>query len=443
MGSCKAWASAVTLATICSLVTAQYVPSWVGQAGDGGSTAIPDWAAGNPGAYARDNPFGLFSVLAKMPAEEQRTYLKAIGQNLQNKYHSSCNAFGGADSCMELPSESKFAQVCREHDLKVDCAYYQDDLQEINDDPSADLRQALQDAGMADLESSCEACFDNQRQMWCAQTVPKCGSFAALVETAILPAIAQVVNAEADEASQIEALSSAVPMLLKAMSLSLPCREMCEAVVNTCSCKKDRTFGELLDKIVAKHTDAEAIPPGFTQQLFGPVYDQPLCSLYASKTDEGFAGHCMDLAATCSDEARWCHGENDASNPGPDLVEELMALQLAKGLFGWTGSPTSGLLLDEQTAVDNADSADEKALEEKYLVAAGSTPKSSSSSGSHAWVIVLVVCLVTGFVAAGGFAYWRWRQSRNAGFARFYEQTYSPLQPDYLPPGGTSETQLS
>ena len=37
----------------------------------------------------------------------------------------------------------------------------------------------------------------------------------------------------------------------QAGSLSLPCREMCEAVVSTCSCGRERTLGSLLSGIVS------------------------------------------------------------------------------------------------------------------------------------------------------------------------------------------------
>ena len=38
-------------------------------------------------------------------------------------------------------------------------------------------------------------------------------------------------------------------MALQASNLALPCREMCEAVVSTCSCNKQRKFGPLLEKV--------------------------------------------------------------------------------------------------------------------------------------------------------------------------------------------------
>ena len=37
----------------------------------------------------------------------------------------------------------------------------------------------------------------------------------------------------------------------QAGSLSLPCREMCEAVISTCSCGRERTLGSLLDGVVS------------------------------------------------------------------------------------------------------------------------------------------------------------------------------------------------
>ena len=31
----------------------------------------------------------------------------------------ACNPLGGVESCMTLPSDSKFAEICPGHDLKV------------------------------------------------------------------------------------------------------------------------------------------------------------------------------------------------------------------------------------------------------------------------------------------------------------------------------------
>ena len=54
-------------------------------------------------------------------AQQQRQFLIVLGASLQQRQHLVCNPFGGSASCMELPSDSSFANVCKEHDLKV-CA---------------------------------------------------------------------------------------------------------------------------------------------------------------------------------------------------------------------------------------------------------------------------------------------------------------------------------
>lgn len=64
--------------------------------------------------------------------------------------------------------------------------------------------------------------------------VPRCGSFQSSVETAVLPALAVMTAAQDEGRTQVEALGEAIPLLVNASALTLPCREMCEAVVQTC-----------------------------------------------------------------------------------------------------------------------------------------------------------------------------------------------------------------
>lgn len=71
----------------------------------------------------------------------------------------------------------------------------------------------------------------------------------------------------------------------------------------------------------------QQLPEDFSQQVFGSLYDQPLCSLYVPSTTEGFTGACEGMQTQCSDSSVWCHG---GSNPDSQGVEELMALQLTK-----------------------------------------------------------------------------------------------------------------
>ena len=65
------------------------------------------------------------------------------------------------------------------------------------------------------------------------------------------PAVIAIAEAkEQGPADSLGAISSAMPVLLKAMSLSMPCKAMCEAVVDTCGCGVSHTFGELVDALM-------------------------------------------------------------------------------------------------------------------------------------------------------------------------------------------------
>ena len=180
----------------------------------------------------------------------------------------ACNPLGGVESCMTLPSDSRFAQICPGHDLKVrssslisacsaatpcwhksfmpmlhffshtprfpastgpqcsqvvicianaavvcnqkqkhkhkqatafhnhtlhhslastwrrvyqvDCAYYSDDLLEVNLDPGKELKDLLEARGLQGLEASCPECFQNQRKL--VSTACSIHSFALLLQ---------------------------------------------------------------------------------------------------------------------------------------------------------------------------------------------------------------------------------------------------------------------
>lgn len=50
-------------------------------------------------------------------------------------------------------------------DVQVDCAFYSDDLEEVDQDPAAEMRQVLRSHGMQGLEASCPQCFANQQKL--------------------------------------------------------------------------------------------------------------------------------------------------------------------------------------------------------------------------------------------------------------------------------------
>ena len=56
--------------------------------------------------------------------------------------------------------------------------------------------------------------------------------------------------------------------VVQASNLALPCREMCESVVSTCSCSKERKFGDLLEKVDA------AVSSGSASGLVGQKPDE-------------------------------------------------------------------------------------------------------------------------------------------------------------------------
>lgn len=99
---------------------------------------------------------------------------------------------------------------------------------------------------------------------WCVQSLPECGSFQEHVHKAIFPAIVEAKQAEDAGQPPSIALAESVPGLVKAMSRTMACKEMCEAAVSTCSCKeagaKNLTFGEAIE-------NAEKVEAGFAQVL--------------------------------------------------------------------------------------------------------------------------------------------------------------------------------
>lgn len=93
---------------------------------------------------------------------------------------------------------------------QVDCAFYTEDMQEVQFNPVEDLKKALEAAQEQDEEDKCPECFDNQLKWFCASVVPKCGSVRASIESAILPAVAKVNLSHSprlDSLNQVQGLS--------------------------------------------------------------------------------------------------------------------------------------------------------------------------------------------------------------------------------------------
>ena len=73
-----------------------------------------------------------------------------------------------------------------------------------------------------------------------------------------------------------------------------------------CSCKRELTFGELVDAwLKAGSPLARSVPRGFLSVALARVATKPLCSLYLPAAAPGFAGHCdAALPKACSDSDR-------------------------------------------------------------------------------------------------------------------------------------------
>lgn len=78
------------------------------------------------------------------------------------------------------------------------------------------------------------------------------------------------------------------------------------------------------------------------------------------------AGTCDLLPSVCEDEGRWC-GTGGKNNTAAQMVQQLMAGQVANALFGWIDAPATNLFEDGKAFIDDADDKDEKELENQYL----------------------------------------------------------------------------
>lgn len=326
-----------------------------------------------------EDPLEALLAMAAMPKEIQLAFLEGIGEQLKEQTGQACNVYGGVESCMTLPSDSEFARLCPNHDLKVDCAFYSEDMQEVQFNPVGDIKKAIEAAQEQDIEDKCPECFENQLQWFCSSVVPKCGSVRASLESAILPAISKVIQAHESGKGWGAALSAAVPSLVKANSLGLPCREMCHDLMETCACGEDKTFGQLLESYSDTLT-GEPLPAAFSMQLFDGLRNTSFCSLYSPSSQQGFSGTCLSLPHKCTDRSGWC----DSSNPAPAVASQIMASQLADSVFGFMSSWSQNSL---GIVTKKAQSPATMEANEKYIRKHEAQVPGSSGSSNWLWAL--------------------------------------------------------
>lgn len=388
---------------------------------------------------AQTNPFKFMGILARMSPAEQRVVLSVAGEALRRQLGMDCNVFGGVAECKPLPPDSAFVKQCKGHNHEIDCAYAAtvDDEEILQGSPVDAFKATLDRQQLDDIQSGCPRCFSNLQAMWCAQTVPKCGSFDSVVAGAILPAMQKATDASDRGKGAEAALSAALPELLDAVSLSMPCREMCESVMATCACGDEaghrfQTFGQLMEEVLAgadaRGSPLARVPKGFKTALFGRVWNRPLCSLFAWRNATDFAGTCEELPSTCL-EKKWCKGEG-----GPNAFEQHMALRLAKTLYGWVGSADGpGLFETRQAIIDKADHADIVKLSDKYVrhndLPAGIPVTRKHSQRSTAALAFVLAAFLAVNMALFGFLLWRKQQmaAAEAAFRQPQQEGYTGI----------------
>lgn len=356
------------------------------------------------GQTTQQDPFEILDSLESMNKETQLAFLESFGETISQEAGLTCNIYGGKESCVQLSSDSEFARLCPDHDLKVDCAYSVMAAQEAQLNPVRDIKRALEAAKEQDIEADCPECFKNQLHWFCASLFPKCGSVRASTETQLLPIISEIVKVGSEGKDPGEALSSVLPMIMKARSLTLPCRQMCLDMMDTCACGERKTMGQLLETYSDAQT-GEPLPAAFSMQLFEGVKNTSFCDLFSPASAPGFAGTCQTLQKQCSDREGWCQ----PGNPVPGVAAEIMAGQLADSLFGqmdsWNPDHSSAAVT---TA---AGTPKVEALEEKYLRDASGAPSASQGSTGKG-ILIGVSCTAVAAIAGLGAAFW-WTSVRN------------------------------
>lgn len=384
------------------------------------------------GQEAELDPLAFINIMGSMPKEAQMVFLEGIGEKIEEQTGLTCNVYAGKESCVQLSSESEFARLCPDHSLMVDCAFSLVAGEEAELNPVRDIKRALEVAKEQDIEKDCPECFKNLLQWFCASLFPECGSFRASIETMTLPVVGEIFKVNSEGKDIGEALSGVLPTVMKARSLTLPCKEMCLDIMDTCACGERRTLGQLLETYSEGQT-GEPLPAAFSMELFDGLKSKPFCDLFSPASAPGFAGTCQTLSRQCSDREGWCQ----TGNPVPWVAAEIMAGQLAESLSGQMNSQFEQLDYlfklwtksreDVPSSADVAAAAEMpavKSLEEKYLRAGGGAPPASAGT-SRKGLLIGIACIPVAVMAGFAGAYW-WvvvRKRKNQDAANYIAMT--------------------
>ena len=339
-------------------------------AGPGAVAQEPGSAAGGGGP---ENPNPLAFLVDLGPAE-RRAFMRKLGEGIQEDKGLPCNPMGGAESCMAIPPGSKLAKFCPRHDLRVDCALYNETMLDNEYDPAAHF-------STAEFETPCPACDRAFQNAFCSNALPKCGTYEKVIEPTVVDLLG--VLAKAGDSKLSEAVALALELPEKLPDLSLGCREACQAVVDTCGCGMDVTVGHVVRGYAASVAETLEMPylETMVQTLFSTVDAMPLCAGFKSKEEEGWFGHCF------LEEGRGGGGEGcpaayctQADAAEKEEALELIGTELVRSTLyavGLTADAPTGVLEDFERLKEDGDAMDD--LKERHAAT-----QAAKAHGPHA-----------------------------------------------------------
>ncbi|GAQ84458.1 hypothetical protein KFL_001900010 [Klebsormidium nitens] len=349
--------------------------------------------------------------LADLPLFAQKALLRVLGAGLVDLDELPCNIFGGVSACQDLPPDSRIVHQCAGVNTRVDCAFRGSAMQQASEDPDAALRTRLEGLG----HRPCEPCYQSLQRFWCGQAVPKCGTFDKVIDK-ILPLLSRVAT---DEEDYDDALSEAVPDILGALSMGLPCREMCDVVTQTCGCGDPETFGEVLTSV---HEEAEGSPESAARAanmsysaartLFKRVWDTPICELFARESTPGFHGVC-ELPPGAQSPCDWC----SAKRPQVQLVWQQMVAQVSQSISSMMSAGLDRVMSPGRPRWEGRTWGGTDGTERAS--SAGSEQKETDGgSQGHSWVwvwVILLPCAMAFFAGLGYASYYVYDKRYNVG----------------------------
>lgn len=311
--------------------------------------------------------------IALLPLWSQKVVLKEVGEEYAKQNATECNVFRGSETCLAAPDYSDYIKSCNSKNKPVDCTFKASLTKSYFESVSSVLQQYVGAEGLMD----CADCQENFEKFWCAVNTPPCGTIDKVLDE-ILPLISSIAS---EKSSATISLQQALPRIIQAASLGFPCKKMCRAIMDSCGCAQQPTFGEVIDAIQVGGNLNATITMGLsTKELFHLIWDKYVCDLFSEESFPGFSGLCVSSYQTS--RCDWCKGVQGSNSLHKKFVEQGV-LQLSKMVFSLLQGGLQEILL----AVDNK----KKVI--PHIVQATS-PSIHMKTTGHAGAVLLVVVFV-------------------------------------------------